>query len=93
MTPITDFPQVVADMTLEVQGRRALMYPAAVRRALEEAYRAGEATGRSIAEEALDMIAEAFVEPSCDGKDGLSDGMNCISCRAVELLRKAGRRP
>jgi hypothetical protein len=39
----------------------------------------------------LDLLAEAFAEPSCDGEEGLKDGLNCISCRAVALLKAAGR--
>jgi hypothetical protein len=52
-----------------------------------------EALEAGVVAQALDMIAEAFAEPSCDGEEGLKDGMNCVSCRAKRLLKAAGRGP
>lgn len=77
---------VAAAQTVE-QARRIA---AAVR---ETAGIPTEALESGVIAQALDMIAEAFADPGCDGEEGLSEGMNCISCRAVRLLRAAGRRP
>ena len=46
--------------------------------------------------EILDLLSEAFIEPSCDGREsGLAangDEVACPSCRALNLLRRAGRK-
>jgi hypothetical protein len=47
--------------------------------------------------ELLSLVEDAFAEADCDGEEGLAtvEGvtLNCPSCKAVALLKRAGRLP